>query len=80
MRVIAMTPEQINMLPPTERASIIQLVRPSVFGYSISQPMLLPLPLFLVLLSGVVMSVDNCYPLPVLPPLRPRCVHPHLST
>ncbi|KAJ8586137.1 hypothetical protein M405DRAFT_853433 [Rhizopogon salebrosus TDB-379] len=25
MRVIAMTPDQINMLPPTERASIIQL-------------------------------------------------------
>lgn len=27
MRVIAMTPDQINMLPPTERASIIQLVK-----------------------------------------------------
>ena len=26
MRVIAMTPEQINMLPPPERAGIIQLV------------------------------------------------------
>lgn len=26
MRVISMTPEQINMLPPAERAGVIQLV------------------------------------------------------
>ena len=27
MKVLSMTPEQINMLAPTERASIMQLVR-----------------------------------------------------
>lgn len=32
MRVIAMTPDQINMLPPTERASIIQLVKKYFFN------------------------------------------------
>ena len=26
MRVLAMTPEQINMLPPTERSTYIQIV------------------------------------------------------
>ena len=31
MRVISMTPEQIGLLPPQERASIIQLVRTIIF-------------------------------------------------
>jgi len=29
MRVLAMTPEQINMLPPSERATYVQIVCPS---------------------------------------------------
>lgn len=33
MRVISMTPEEINMLGPTERSSIIQLVRASHFRF-----------------------------------------------
>jgi hypothetical protein len=32
MGVLAMTPEQINMLPPADRANILQLVRLVIFA------------------------------------------------
>lgn len=35
MRVLAMTPEQINMLPPTERSTYIQIVSSCIFIYHI---------------------------------------------
>ena len=39
MRVISMTPEQINMLPPAERAGVIQLVSPTIsLPASLSDP------------------------------------------
>lgn len=34
MRVLAMTPEQINMMPPTDRATYIQIVRSPVFCFT----------------------------------------------
>ena len=35
MRVLAMTPEQINMLPPTERSTYIQIVSSYIYIYHI---------------------------------------------
>lgn len=70
MRVIAMTPEQINMLPPPERAGIIQLVSScSVFKDT--------------LLSKTVLGILPCHfrvtlmPVTFRPSTASRPLHPH---